>query len=84
MRKVILTGNGLSVGLNREFALQNITKKFYDRLNPENKAFIEYHMERLKQGKYEQLDFEEDIASIKQVHDYLNQYVTFLTTPDNH
>lgn len=82
MKKVFLTGNGLSVALNREFALQNITKKFYDRLKPENRAFIEFHMERLKKGKYEQLDFEEVIASIEQIHDSLNQYVAFLTTAD--
>ncbi|MGM0877747.1 MAG: SIR2 family protein [Bacillota bacterium] len=80
MKKVILTGNGLSVGLNRSFALQNITKKFYDQLDVENRAFIEYHMERLKEGKYDQLDFEEAIASIEQIHDSLNHYVTFLTT----
>ncbi|MGG4018882.1 SIR2 family protein [Priestia megaterium] len=82
MKKVILTGNGLSVGLNREFALQNITKKFYNTLNPENRAFIEFHMERLEKGGYNQLDFEEAIASIEQIHDSLNHYVTFLATAE--
>lgn len=78
MKKVVLTGNGLSVGLNKEFALQNITENFYHRLSPEHKKFILHHMERIQKDEYVQLDFEEAIASIEQVHDSLDSYVNFL------
>ncbi len=78
MSKVILTGNGLSVGLNSAFALQNITKNFYNKLSTEHRRFVEHHMERIQKGKYEQVDFEEGIASIEQVYDSLNSYIDFL------
>ena len=74
----MLTGNGLSVGLNKAFALQNITENFYRRLSPEHKKFILHHMERIQKNEYVQLDFEEAIASIEQVHDSLDSYVNFL------
>jgi hypothetical protein len=82
MKKVILTGNGLSVGLNSAFALQNITQVFYNKLSPEHQKFIEHHMERIQKGKYIQVDFEEAIASIEQVHDSLDSYVNFLINED--
>lgn len=78
MKKVVLTGNGLSVGLNRAFALQNITQTFYNKLTPEHQKFIQHHMERIQKDEYIQVDFEEDIASIEQVHDALDSYVNFL------
>ncbi len=68
--KVVLTGNGLSVGLNKEFSLPNITKRFFDRLSEEHRAFIEHHMDKLCKGTYVQTDFEEAIASIEQVYDW--------------
>ncbi|MEK4876018.1 hypothetical protein N1I87_15460 [Bacillus sp. FSL W8-0102] len=71
MKKVVLTGNGLSVGLNRAFALQNITQTFYNKLTPEHQKFIQHHMERIQKDEYIQVDFEEAIASIEQVHDAL-------------
>lgn len=73
---VVLTGNGLSVALNRDFALPNITRRFYDRLSEEHKAFIEHHMG----GQYNQLDFEESIASIEQSYDALQNYSNFLSS----
>lgn len=78
MSKVILTGNGLSVGLNNEFGLENITKKFYKKLTEEHQKFLEHHMEKIRKDEYIQTDFEEGIASIEQVHDSLNSYVDFL------
>ncbi|MGG3771628.1 SIR2 family protein [Heyndrickxia faecalis] len=78
MKKVVLTGNGLSVGLNRAFALQNITQTFYNKLTPEHQKFIQHHMERIQKDEYIQVDFEEAIASIEQVHDALDSYVNFL------
>ncbi|MDT9757006.1 SIR2 family protein [Heyndrickxia coagulans] len=78
MKKVVLTGNGLSVGLNRAFALQNITQTFYSKLTPEHQKFIQHHMERIQKDEYIQVDFEEAIASIEQVHDALDSYVNFL------
>lgn len=82
MKKVILTGNGLSIGLNGAFSLQNITQTFYRNLPDEHKKFIEHHMERIQKGQYIQLDFEEAIASIEQIHDSLNSYVEFLENTD--
>lgn len=82
MKKVILTGNGLSIGLNRAFSLQNITQTFYSNLPDEHKKFIEHHMDRIQKGQYIQLDFEEAIASIEQIHDSLNSYVEFLEKTD--
>lgn len=82
MKKVILTGNGLSIGLNGAFSLQNITQTFYNNLPDEHKKFIEHHMERIQKGQYIQLDFEEAIASIEQIHDSLNSYVEFLENTD--
>jgi Na+-transporting NADH:ubiquinone oxidoreductase subunit NqrC len=82
MRKVILTGNGLSVGLNGAFSLQNITQTFYNNLPNEHQKFVEHHMERIQKGNYVQVDFEEAIASIEQVHDSLDSYVAFLDTTD--
>lgn len=52
MKKVILTGNGLSIGLNSAFSLQNITQTFYNNLPDEHKKFIEHHMERIQKGQY--------------------------------
>ena len=78
MRKVVLVGNGLSIGLNSAFSLQNITKTFYYKLTPEHRKFIQHHMERIQKNEYIQVDFEEAIASIEQVHDSLDSYVNFL------
>lgn len=74
----MLTGNGLSVGLNKAFALQNITETFYNKLSPEHQKFILHHMERIQKNEYVQVDFEEAIASIEQIHDSLDAYVNFL------
>jgi|SRR5690625_450675 len=82
MRKVILTGNGLSVGLNQAFSLQNITETFYNNLPQEHKRFIEHHMKRIEKDEYIQVDFEEAIASIEQIHDSLDSYVNFLETEE--
>lgn len=82
MKKVILTGNGLSVGLNQAFSLQNITQTFYEKLSKEHKKFIEHHMSRIEKDEYVQVDFEEAIASIEQVHDSLDSYVNFLKTDE--
>lgn len=76
--KVVLTGNGLSVGLNSDFSLPNITKRFFNRLSLEHKAFVKHHMDNLGKGSYIQLDFEEAIASIEQVYDSLKNYYDFL------
>lgn len=76
--KVVLTGNGLSVGLNSDFSLPNITKRFFKRLSLEHKAFVKHHMDNLGKGSYIQLDFEEAIASIEQVYDSLKNYYDFL------
>lgn len=83
MKRVVLTGNGLSVALNKGFSLENITKRFYERLRPEHKAFIEHHMERLDKRIYVQLDFEETIAAIEQTHDSLKNYFDFLNDDGN-
>ncbi|WHY97357.1 SIR2 family protein [Peribacillus simplex] len=77
-RKVILTGNGLSVGLNKDFALPNITKRFFERLPTEHKSFVKHHMDKLGKGDYIQTDFEEAIASIEQTYDSLKNYYDFL------
>ena len=82
MKKVVLTGNGLSVGLNSAFALQNITQTFYNKLTIEHQKFVQHHMERIQKGEYVQVDFEEAIASIEQVHDSLDSYVDFLLNED--
>jgi len=78
LKKVVLTGNGLYVGLNRAFALQNITQTFYNKLTSEHQKFIQHHMERIQEDEYIQVDFEGAIASIEQVHDALDSYVNFL------
>ncbi|UYQ96560.1 SIR2 family protein [Bacillus velezensis] len=78
MNKVVLIGNGLSVGLNKDFALPNITQKFFNRLTSEHKSFIQHHMDRLKKGEYIQTDFEEAIASIEQAYESLKNYYDFL------
>ncbi|CAN7457696.1 SIR2 family protein [Paenibacillus sp. LjRoot56] len=72
---VVLTGNGLSVALNRDFSLPNITRRFQNRLSDEHRAFIEHHMG----GQYNQIDFEESIASIEQSYDALQNYYNFLS-----
>ncbi|MNW42882.1 hypothetical protein D3C74_200660 [compost metagenome] len=74
-KKVVLTGNGLSVALSTSFSLPNITRHFFSKLEPEHKAFIEHHMG----ASYSQLDFEESIASIEQAYDSLVNYYKFLT-----
>lgn len=74
----MLTGNGLSVGLNKEFALPNITKRFYNRLEPVHRSFIDHHMKQLEKEMYVQTNFEEAIASIEQVYDSLKNYYDFL------
>lgn len=75
-RTVVLAGNGLSVALNRQFSLPNITKRFFDRLKEEHKAFIEHFMG----DHYNQLDFEESIASIEQAYDSLEYYFKFISS----
>lgn len=77
--KVVLTGNGLSVGLNTAFSLENITKQFYENLSGTQKEFIKHHIDRIDMKKYNQLDFEESIASIEQTYDSLQSYYIFLT-----
>ncbi|OME66039.1 hypothetical protein BSK65_22940 [Paenibacillus odorifer] len=77
-RTVVLAGNGLSVALNRQFSLPNITKRFFDRLKEEHKAFIEHFMG----DHYNQLDFEESIASIEQAYDSLEYYFKFISSQE--
>src|SRR6478735_4235000 len=74
MKRVVLTGNGLSVALNSEFSLKTITERFFDRLDESHREFIKHHMK----DNYSQLDFEEAIASIEQVYDSLAHYNNFL------
>jgi hypothetical protein len=74
MKRVVLTGNGLSVALNSDFSLKSITERFFDRLDDSHSEFIKHHMK----DKYSQLDFEEAIASIEQVYDSLTHYNDFL------
>ncbi|MGC3788724.1 SIR2 family protein [Priestia aryabhattai] len=74
MKRVVLTGNGLSVALNSEFSLKTITERFFDRLDESHREFIKHHMK----DNYSQLDFEEAIASIEQVYDSLAHYNDFL------
>jgi hypothetical protein len=78
-KAVVLTGNGLSVALNRDFALPKITERFYTRLSPEHKAFIQHHMG----AEYNQLNFEESISSIEQAYDALQNYHNFLVSGEN-
>lgn len=74
MKRVVLTGNGLSVALNTDFSLQTITERFFDRLDDSHSDFIKHHMK----NNYNQLDFEEAIASIEQAYDSLKHYNDFL------
>ncbi|MGE6609990.1 SIR2 family protein [Peribacillus sp. NPDC076916] len=74
MKRVVLTGNGLSVALNSDFSLKSITERFFDRLDESHREFIKHHMK----DNYSQLDFEEAIASIEQVYDSLAHYNGFL------
>ncbi len=74
MKRVVLTGNGLSVALNSDFSLKSITERFFNRLDENHKEFIKHHMK----DNYSQLDFEEAIASIEQVYDSLAHYDEFL------
>lgn len=74
MKRVVLTGNGLSVALNSDFSLKSITERFFDRLEESHKEFIKHHMK----DNYSQLDFEEAIATIEQVYDSLAHYNNFL------
>jgi len=74
MKRVVLTGNGLSVALNSDFSLKSITERFFERLDETHRDFIKRHMK----GGYSQLDFEEAIASIEQVYDSLQDYNNFL------
>ena len=82
MNKVVLVGNGLSVGLNKDFSLPNITKKFFERLTPEHQSFVKHHMDRIEKQEYLQTDFEEAIASIEQAYDSLKNYFDFLDEND--
>jgi hypothetical protein len=75
MRRVVLTGNGLSVALNSDFSLKSITERFFERLDESHREFIKHHMK----DNYSQLDFEEAISSIEQVYDSLAHYNGFLT-----
>ncbi|MBZ5201564.1 SIR2 family protein [Planomicrobium chinense] len=79
MSKAVLIGNGLSVGLNKDFALPRITERFYNRLNAEHKGFVKHHMERIEKNEYIQTDFEEAIASIEQSYDALKNYYDFIS-----
>lgn len=74
MKRVVLTGNGLSVALNKEFSLEGITKRFFKRLDEEHRTFIEHHMK----DKYNQRDFEEAIASIELAYEMMKHYNGFL------
>ncbi|MBZ5480230.1 SIR2 family protein [Bacillus sp. T_4] len=74
MKRVVLTGNGLSVALNSDFSLKSITERFFTRLDENHREFIKHHMKE----NYSQLDFEEAIASIEQVYDSLAHYHNFL------
>jgi hypothetical protein len=74
MKRVVLTGNGLSVALNSDFSLKSITERFFERLDESHRDFIKHHMKE----DYSQLDFEEAISSIEQVYDSLSNYNAFL------
>lgn len=74
MKRVVLTGNGLSVALNSDFSLKSITERFFERLDETHRDFIKQHMKE----DYSQVDFEEAIASIEQVYDSLEGYNNFL------
>ncbi|MNO23261.1 hypothetical protein D3C76_130610 [compost metagenome] len=72
----LLAGNGLSVALSSEFTLQNITNKFFDRLEIEHRAFIEHQMS--DQNNF--IDFEECIATIEKLYEALHVHQTFYTS----
>ncbi|WP_255300656.1 hypothetical protein [Bacillus thuringiensis] len=74
MKRVVLTGNGISVALYSDFSLKSITERFFDRLDEGHREFIKHHMK----DNYSQLDFKEAIASIEQVYDSLAHYNGFL------
>jgi hypothetical protein len=69
----VLTGNGLSIALNPEFSIPRITEKFFIRLNPEHRAFIEHHIS----ANTNKSNFEECIASIETLYDALHTQLDF-------
>lgn len=70
---VVLTGNGLSIALNPEFSIPKITEKFFTRLNPEHRAFVEHHMS----VNTNKSNFEDCIATIETFYDALHDYLEF-------
>jgi hypothetical protein len=71
----VLTGNGLSIALNSEFSISVITEKFFNRLKPEHKAFVEHHIS----DHTNKSNFEECIATIETFYDALHDHLDFFS-----
>lgn len=71
----VLTGNGLSIALNPEFSISNITENFFKRLKPEHRAFVEHHISEHTNKN----NFEECIATIETFYDALHDQLEFFS-----
>lgn len=71
----MLTGNGLSIALNPEFSISNITENFFKRLKPEHRAFVEHHISEHTNKN----NFEECIATIETFYDALHDQLEFFS-----
>lgn len=76
-KPLFLFGNGLSMALSREFALRNITKKFIESLEGEDKEFLEELSSR--EGNTLSFDdFEENFTYLEASYESLRKYRTFV------
>lgn len=64
----------MSIALNKEFSIQNITENFFERLKPEHRELMNIHIADTTNKN----DFEECIAKLEQFNDALVNYYQFL------
>lgn len=75
-KSLFLFGNGLSMALSPDFALRNITQKFIDSLEGEDKNFLEELCSNSKGLSFD--DFEENFTLLEASYESLRKYRTFI------
>ncbi|OAB30519.1 hypothetical protein PMSD_19090 [Paenibacillus macquariensis subsp. defensor] len=78
-KPLFLFGNGLSIALSRDFALRNITTKFIEDLEHEEKKFLTQLCHGGDGLSFD--DFEANFTALESAFESLKKYSTFIDSP---
>ena len=75
-KPLFLFGNGLSMALSTDFALRNITQKFVESLDGEDREFLEEICSKKRGLSFD--DFEENFTLLEASYENLRKYQSFI------